>query len=342
MVWRFHQVLRPFILRRLKCEVEKQLPQKYEHIVLCRLSKRQRFLYEDFMSRAKYVIWVITWLTKTCLTLIYPFRTKETLQQGSLLSVINVLMQLRKVCNHPNLFEPRPIISPLQTRGLTHEIPSIVWNMMDDKDEKVSQIYIFYMISFSFKKLISPRAKVSLLTIIFQTVSYNIWNFTKDELKLDAYSVNKIRSFISDMLSVRCPFESTALETISYDSSLCKADNLKDISEFNTSVEDTIFIQHDEDEDCSIIFERKRDPSLSRQRLYSLHKAVVPSPPRLRAPFAVFMAEFKPSEMLLQDREFIQALSFDAGSPERISPEEIPSISVSWISDIYCCDKSLK
>ena len=49
------QVLRPFLLRRLKCEVEKQLPQKYEHVIRCRLSKRQRFLYDDFMSQTKWV-----------------------------------------------------------------------------------------------------------------------------------------------------------------------------------------------------------------------------------------------------------------------------------------------
>lgn len=34
-------------------EVEKQMPKKYEHIVPCRLSKRQRFLYDEYMSRAK-------------------------------------------------------------------------------------------------------------------------------------------------------------------------------------------------------------------------------------------------------------------------------------------------
>ena len=91
LIQRLHKVLRPFLLRRLKSEVEKQLPKKYEHEVKCPLSKRQRFLYDDFMSRAK---------------------TKETLEGGNLLSVINVLMQLRKVCNHPNLFEPRPTVSP--------------------------------------------------------------------------------------------------------------------------------------------------------------------------------------------------------------------------------------
>ena len=94
LIKRLHKVLRPFLLRRLKNEVEKQLPKKYEHVVRCPLSKRQRFLYDDFMSRAN---------------------TKDTLKSGNLLSVINVLMQLRKVCNHPNLFEPRPTVSPFVT-----------------------------------------------------------------------------------------------------------------------------------------------------------------------------------------------------------------------------------
>ena len=40
-----------YLLRRLKKDVEKQMPGKYEHIVYCRLSKRQRFLM--MISRAK-------------------------------------------------------------------------------------------------------------------------------------------------------------------------------------------------------------------------------------------------------------------------------------------------
>ena len=50
------QVLRPFLLRRLKKDVEKQMPKKYEHVIMCRLSKRQRFLYDDFMSQTKWVV----------------------------------------------------------------------------------------------------------------------------------------------------------------------------------------------------------------------------------------------------------------------------------------------
>lgn len=89
-VTKLHQVLRPYLLRRLKADVEKQMPAKYEHIVYCRLSKRQRFLYDDFMSRAQ---------------------TKATLASGNFMSIINCLMQLRKVCNHPDLFEVRPILT---------------------------------------------------------------------------------------------------------------------------------------------------------------------------------------------------------------------------------------
>ena len=48
-------MLRPFLLRRLKADVEKQMPKKYEHVVRCQLSRRQRFLYDDFMSQTKYV-----------------------------------------------------------------------------------------------------------------------------------------------------------------------------------------------------------------------------------------------------------------------------------------------
>lgn len=41
LISRLHGIIRPFILRRLKKDVETQLPGKYEHIVKCQLSRRQ-------------------------------------------------------------------------------------------------------------------------------------------------------------------------------------------------------------------------------------------------------------------------------------------------------------
>ncbi|PSN31348.1 hypothetical protein C0J52_18960 [Blattella germanica] len=64
-------------------------------------------------------------------------RTRETLASGNLLSVINVLMQLRKVCNHPNLFEVRPTISPFQMEGITFETASLVMSALDYDPFKV-------------------------------------------------------------------------------------------------------------------------------------------------------------------------------------------------------------
>lgn len=92
---KLHEVLRPFLLRRLKSEVEKQMPGKYEHVIYCRLSKRQRQLYDEFMGRAD---------------------TKQTLSSGNYLSIINCLMSLRKVCNHPDLFETRQIVTSFAMR----------------------------------------------------------------------------------------------------------------------------------------------------------------------------------------------------------------------------------
>ncbi|KAF8911617.1 SNF2 family N-terminal domain-containing protein [Gymnopilus junonius] len=87
-VSKLHTVLRPYLLRRLKRDVEKELPSKFEHLTLCPLSKRQRFLYDEFMSRAQ---------------------TRDALDSGVYQKIANVLMQLRKVCNHPDLFEVHPI-----------------------------------------------------------------------------------------------------------------------------------------------------------------------------------------------------------------------------------------
>ena len=78
LVERLHKILRPFLLRRLKKEVELQLPKKSESVLMCGLSKRQRALYEAFLQRKD---------------------TRDTLTSGKFISVIGILMQLRKVIN---------------------------------------------------------------------------------------------------------------------------------------------------------------------------------------------------------------------------------------------------
>ncbi len=69
-------------------------------------------------------------------------RTKETLATGHFMSVINILMQLRKVCNHPNLFDPRPITSPFQMEGLTYTTPSEVLRALEKDPLEVALLHV--------------------------------------------------------------------------------------------------------------------------------------------------------------------------------------------------------
>ncbi len=57
LISRLHGIIRPFVLRRLKKDVETQMPGKFEHIVKCHLSRRQvRILRSsfDFLTIFRY------------------------------------------------------------------------------------------------------------------------------------------------------------------------------------------------------------------------------------------------------------------------------------------------
>uniref|UniRef100_H3GUQ8 Protein PHOTOPERIOD-INDEPENDENT EARLY FLOWERING 1 n=1 Tax=Phytophthora ramorum TaxID=164328 RepID=H3GUQ8_PHYRM len=117
LVTQLHGIIRPFVLRRLKKDVAKQLPGKFEHVITCQLSRRQRFLYEDFISRS---------------TTRRAMFGRGKGRGANFMSMMNVLMQLRKVCNHPDLFEPRPISSPLDMPSIRVRVPSRCGYLVDE------------------------------------------------------------------------------------------------------------------------------------------------------------------------------------------------------------------
>lgn len=50
---------------------------------------------------------------------------------------MNVLMQLRKVCNHPDLFEPRTIESPfIMQEKVTYNFPSLIYKALQYHPKK--------------------------------------------------------------------------------------------------------------------------------------------------------------------------------------------------------------
>ncbi|KEF61434.1 uncharacterized protein A1O9_03000 [Exophiala aquamarina CBS 119918] len=88
IIRRLHKVLRPFLLRRLKKDVEKDLPDKQERVIKCRFSALQAKLNHQLMTHNRLVV--------------ADGKGGKTSMRG----LSNMLMQLRKLCNHPYVFEP--------------------------------------------------------------------------------------------------------------------------------------------------------------------------------------------------------------------------------------------
>jgi len=85
MISQLHKVLRPFMLRRLKADVAKGLPPKTETLVMVGMSSMQKRLYKKLLLRD------IDSITST--------------NNSNRTAVLNIVMQLRKCCGHPYLFE---------------------------------------------------------------------------------------------------------------------------------------------------------------------------------------------------------------------------------------------
>lgn len=82
LINRLHQVLRPFLLRRVKKEVEKELPDKIEIVIKVDLSAWQKFAYRHIQDHG------VLGLD----------------EKGKKVALQNTVMQLRKICNHPYQF----------------------------------------------------------------------------------------------------------------------------------------------------------------------------------------------------------------------------------------------
>ncbi|XP_052775385.1 transcription activator BRG1-like isoform X2 [Mya arenaria] len=89
IIRRLHKVLRPFLLRRLKKEVESQLPDKVEYVIKCDMSSLQRVIYRHMQNKG---------------VLLTDGSEKDKKGRGGAKILMNTIMQLRKICNHPFMF----------------------------------------------------------------------------------------------------------------------------------------------------------------------------------------------------------------------------------------------
>ncbi|KAI8063603.1 SNF2 family N-terminal domain-containing protein [Gongronella butleri] len=94
VIEQLHKVLRPFLLRRVKADVEKSLLPKKEINLYVRMSTMQRKWYQRILEKDLDAV-----------------NGAGTTKREGKTRLLNIVMQLRKCCNHPYLFdgaEPGP------------------------------------------------------------------------------------------------------------------------------------------------------------------------------------------------------------------------------------------
>jgi len=96
-VKKLHEMLGPHLLRRLKADVLKGMPSKSEFIVRVDLAPLQK----------KYYKWILT----------KNFEALNSKGGGQQVSLINVMMDLKKCCNHPYLFPSAQDEAPKYPNG---------------------------------------------------------------------------------------------------------------------------------------------------------------------------------------------------------------------------------
>lgn len=94
---KLHDLLGPHLLRRLKADVFKNMPAKTELIVRVELSPMQKKYYKFILTR--------------------NFEALNSRGGGNQVSLLNIMMDLKKCCNHPYLFPVAAMESPKLPTG---------------------------------------------------------------------------------------------------------------------------------------------------------------------------------------------------------------------------------
>ncbi|XP_064998963.1 ATP-dependent DNA helicase DDM1-like [Musa acuminata AAA Group] len=92
VVTKLHSILRPFLLRRMKENVERMLPRKKEIILYANMTDHQKHIQDHLVD-------------KTFGNQLEKEADNVTWMSGMKGKLNNLIIQLRKNCNHPDLFE---------------------------------------------------------------------------------------------------------------------------------------------------------------------------------------------------------------------------------------------
>ncbi len=108
--------LLPFILRRTKDQVLKELPPKTETLHYCELTERQKILYKEVAEYSKSEI----------------FKNIDSKGvEKSYFSILTALLRLRQICCHPTLVS-KDMSIPLEDSGKVQELFSLLEDIIDE------------------------------------------------------------------------------------------------------------------------------------------------------------------------------------------------------------------
>lgn len=132
VVQQLHKVLRPFLLRRVKSDVEKSLLPKKEINVFVGLTEMQRKWYKSILEKD-----------------IDAVNGVGSKKEGKT-RLLNIVMQLRKCCNHPYLFdgaEPGPPFTTDEHLVYNSDKMIILDKLLKSMKAKGSRVLIFSQMS---------------------------------------------------------------------------------------------------------------------------------------------------------------------------------------------------
>ncbi|NXQ88300.1 INO80 ATPase, partial [Nyctibius grandis] len=112
---RLHMILKPFMLRRIKKDVENELSDKIEVLMYCQQTSRQKLLYQALKNKIS-----IDDLLQSSMGTTQQAQTTTS-------SLMNLVMQFRKVCNHPELFERQETWSPFHISLKPYQISKFIY-----------------------------------------------------------------------------------------------------------------------------------------------------------------------------------------------------------------------
>ncbi|SCU88753.1 LADA_0E11892g1_1 [Lachancea dasiensis] len=141
---RLHMILKPFMLRRIKKNVQSELGDKIEIDVMCDLTRRQHKLYQ---------------VLKTQMSAAYDAieNAAGNDEVSSDQNIVNTVMQFRKVCNHPDLFEREDVSSPFAFTDFGKSGPLLKGSNLSDVEYSARNCVDYHVPRLIFDEMLTPQ-----------------------------------------------------------------------------------------------------------------------------------------------------------------------------------------